>query len=1430
MSRPVAAGLGAAVTALLVHPGPPGPVVWLVLAAALAVGATGLVLRRGDRLLVGAIAGAAIAARLALLPGVVPGEAVLPEGDGPWRAEVESLASTRDGQQPATLRLVAEDVRVAATLPRYPAIEPGQLVTVDGAVQAPPEGPYGDYLRRIGIAGTLRSRSLVVSSAGAGPALERLRREAAAALVRAIPEPEAGLAAGILIGLRDRVDRQLAADFTTAGASHVVAISGWNIAILGASVGALGGRLDRRRRSLLTAGAIVAYVLFVGASPSVLRAAAMAGVVLLARESGRAGRATAALAWAVAILLLIDPALIRDAGFQLSTLATAGLIAWATPLTAWISRITRDRLPGWMTEGLGVSLAAQAATLPIILASFGRLSLVAPVVNLLVVPLIAPAMAAGAIALLSGLAVQLPGIPGAVAVVGGLPAWGLLATVVATVRWFAALPLASVELAPPSGVLAGVVATVAIAVVGTSAGRRLVGSIRRDDRSRAPLSLSGERPTSSHDHRPAGARASGLVRASAAVLAGAIAITGVVLVHRPDGRTRIVVLDVGQGDAILLEGSRGGRILVDGGPDPDRLLVALDERLPPWDRRVDAVILTHPHEDHVAGLALLLARYRVGRVLEPGMHGPGPGYAAWDERLANGAIPYGRLATGDRLTLDDARLTVLWPDPGTVPAAPADTGTAINNVSVVLLGEVDGRRFLLSGDIEEGVDPTIVARGLPSVDLLKIAHHGSRTASTDAFLEAVRPAVAVASAGADNRYGHPNPETLARIAAGGARVLRTDRDGTVEIALQRSGVSVRTSGRRSSTTARTASTERPIAAATTAWACGIQRSPRAPGARPAAGGSGARPQRPPSRGLYHRPDDGPRAHGRRPPSPDPRSPGLVPAPLVRGGRGRGMARRPDRARRRADRPIARRVRGAPPRCRQAGVRGRPRPPPPAWGRLRRLAGTPRSPRACAGGGGPPGHPARGRRPLPTLGRLCQPRGADRGLRGQAGRAAAPTDGGPVRIVGAPLSHGRPWLDGGHADRDPSTRRAARGGRLPCGRDPARGGRPVALDRRRASGSGATALVSRPALGYFFGDDGYGLERSADAVLDRLREGGGTVDRWRTAGDAVSIGRLAERVGTASLFGGGTLVILVDPAPLLRSREDREAMAVLLRTMAPGNGLVFIERTDGSNRRAAAMTALEKAVREAGGQVRELRAPKEGQLSNWIEQRARERGITLAPGAARELATRVGGFVREGDVDRRGQGELAVGELTKLALRRPDGTITVEDVRALVAEVVPGSTWAFLDAVGSRRVLVALELLDRLLDATPDLVVLVQLHRRVRELIEVADHLAAGATPGSLVRTLGLKPFRADRLVEQARTWPQHELDLALEGLVDLDATIRGAPGMPPGYANRRLAWTMWVAERVGRLGSPASSVGARVVIGSGGNGPGAKTASSGVRR
>ncbi len=336
------------------------------------------------------------------------------------------------------------------------------------------------------------------------------------------------------------------------------------------------------------------------------------------------------------------------------------------------------------------------------------------------------------------------------------------------------------------------------------------------------------------------------------------------------------------------------------------------------------------------------------------------------------------------------------------------------------------------------------------------------------------------------------------------------------------------------------------------------------------------------------------------------------------------------------------------------------------------------------------------------------------------------------------------------------------------------------------------------LGYYWGDDSYGLDRAADRLGQRVAADGPPLERWRVRGDATSAAQIGERVATAPLFGGGTLALVVDPGPLVRSRADRDALLAVLGAVAPGNALAFIELVDGSGRRSTTLDPVREAVAAAGGEVRESRTPKEGQMVYWIEERARERSIRLGRGAAQELAKRIGAFVREADVDRRRQGLLAVAELEKLALYRPGREILPEDVRALVSEAVPGSTWAFLDAVAVRRVPQSSELLDRLLATTPEPVLLAQLHRRIRELIEVADLLAGGATPGSLVRTMKLKPYRAEKLVEQARTWTLSELEGALEGLLELDALVKGADGAGTSASQRRLAFTLWIAERVAR--------------------------------
>ena len=790
--------LGGILAALIAAGGEARPAVAAsVVVAGVLVGAATLRRRRA----MGLAAGALLVLVRVVLGTLGGGEAPRPPlgAAADWTASVVSIGAPAEGEQRAVLELLSPSQgRAWARLPRYPAVIPGDRIRFRAALEPlPVDGGFAAYLARIGVAATVEVRALEVSSGTeTGSAVERSRRAAGDAAAAVLPEPEAGLAAGIVIGLRDRVDRSVADDLTTAGLSHVVAISGWNIALVGALVGAALRRWSRRRRTLATIAVIAGYTVLAGGGASVLRAALMAAVVLATRETGRPGRAAAALGVAVWALLLVDPETVTDPGFALSVTATAGLLAWGGPLTEALRQRLPARVPAWLCESLGVSLAAQAATLPIVLFAFGRVSFVAPLANLLVAPLVAPAMAVGAAAVAVGglVAAGAPaalGVP--VAVAGRITLGGIVAVGHAT----AALPFASLTLDEQTAPLAGLLAAGALLVAGTSRGRAALGTLRSRDRGRR---AAARRPAASRE-QSGHLTASVVPRAALIGLAALVAAVALGAAARPDGRLRLTVLDIGQGDAILLEGDRGSRLLVDSGPDPDRLLALLDARLPPWDRRIDLVVLTHPHEDHAAGLALLLARYRVDAVAEPGMRGPGPGYAAYRAALASLGWVSRRLAAGDHLALDGATIDVRWPPRDSVPAEPPDSGTGINNVSLVLDVRFGARRLLLTGDVEEEIDPRLIADGVADgrrLDVLKVAHHGSRTSSTEAFLDALRPRVAIVSAGAGNPYGHPTAQALDRLRAAGARTYRTDRDGSVTVETDGHDLRVHASGGRES--------------------------------------------------------------------------------------------------------------------------------------------------------------------------------------------------------------------------------------------------------------------------------------------------------------------------------------------------------------------------------------------------------------------------------------------------------------------------------------------------------------------------------------------------------------------------------------------------------------------------------------------------------
>jgi len=821
------------------------------------------------------------AALAALMAGPAIASLALPAGSGEWQGAVVDVSSPSGAEQRAFVRLDAGPGHdgawlVYAWLPRHPALVPGDAITVRGTLAGPPHDAPGfaGFLESRGAAGTLKARTLELTAGGHGfsASVEQLRWSIDGALSRAIPEPEAGLASGILIGLRERVSRNVADDFTITGLTHVVAISGWNIALVAGMATAMlrATGLSRRPRSAIVIAAIVAYTIIAGAEASVIRAAIMGGVVLIARESGRPSGAAAALGLACWGLLLAEPRMIDDIGLQLSLVATAGLLVLGGPAEAAICRITRGHVPRWFSETLGVSLAAQLSTLPLILLHFGRLSLISPVANLLVAPIVPLAMLGAAIGVFVGPLLMAP-VVGLVLAPLLVLSWLPLALMTRGAGLLAHVPLANVELAAPFDLVAASVALIA-----------LVAALRRvRQRPEAHATTPWRPPPPPPPSRSRARRLAGMG------MAGVLAIVvSLVLVARPVPLLRVSVLDIGQGDAILLEASGGGRVLIDGGPDPDLLVRRLDERIPVWDRRIDLVVLTHPHEDHAGGLAGLAPRYAIGRIAETAMNSEGAGVRELRAAAARHDIGRMRLLQGDTLPFGGARIDVLWPPREAIPDRVLTDGRAINGTSIVLAVSLGRQRILLTGDLEDDHDEDIL-EAIPDDgrrwDLLKVAHHGSATASSRSLLEALRPRLAAISSGNGNRYGHPTAATLGRLRDVGSGIWRTDRQGTLSIALD---------GRPRSATALLAGLPRAACPNRTGGVPGSAASDRDP--------------------CYARPDGG--THQNRSALTAHVHLALTPSVAARDGRGRG-GRVPGascRARRRHCRPTAGRNGRAPP--------------------------------------------------------------------------------------------------------------------------------------------------------------------------------------------------------------------------------------------------------------------------------------------------------------------------------------------------------------------------------------------------------------------------------------------------------------------------------------------------------------------------------------
>jgi competence protein ComEC len=664
-----------------------------------------------------------------------------------WSApvRVERLRQGRRVVGAALARIEPLDLNLASDAPPPPL---GARLRVKGYLGRPaplgnlPPRPPGPWHLRIKSARLVEVEAepgaVARLAAGLRGRVEAgLRRAEALRTARAAGAPSGlglPLARALLLGDASQMPAPVVRGLRRLGLAHVLAVSGLHVGLLAGLVLLVASPLPRAGRWGVSLAAVVFYLLLVGPRPSLLRASAMAVLVVAALFLERPPSALNALAVVAAGIVAGRPAAVADVGFQLSVGATAGLLVLGPVLSRrWARSPLLARLPVPVRDALAVSAGAQVGTLPWALPRFALVVPAAPLVNLVAVPwtmVVLPASGLWAL-----LAVLSPATAAAV-----LPALDLLAAPFGWPAGVAPSPWASLPLAagPPAAVLLALFVAAALA-------RPRIG---------LPLLL--------------------------AAWAWAAGVAGR-LPARPGSGVEMVVVDVGQGDAILL---RDGphTLLVDGGGWPTGdlggrvLLPALAWR---GVRRLDRVLLTHGDRDHCGGLLEVASYLAVREVLTAPGAPDGPCDAAL--RTVPGAS-HRAVAAGDAIRVGRWRLRVLQ-------AGSAPGGQRGNDASVVLVAEAFGRRVLLTGDAEAPAERRLRAAagsGL-ACDVLKVAHHGSRSSSTEPFLRAAAPALALVSAGERNPYGHPAPEVLARLRRHHARILRTDRDGMIALTFHPDG-------------------------------------------------------------------------------------------------------------------------------------------------------------------------------------------------------------------------------------------------------------------------------------------------------------------------------------------------------------------------------------------------------------------------------------------------------------------------------------------------------------------------------------------------------------------------------------------------------------------------------------------------------------------
>ena len=607
---------------------------------------------------------------------------------------------------------------------RWLSLIPSQRIIVDGRL-APPL-PSDDLTAVL----TARGTPQLI---GRPSWMQRTAGVVRSGLRRAVSGQSAdvrGLLPGLVLGDVSRMDPSLTADFRTAGLTHLVAVSGANVAILFAVVLAVTRlvRVPPRAAMVVATGVLVGFVVLVRPTPSVLRAAVMAGLLVAAALTGRLRQPMSALLGAVLLLMLVDPELSRSPGFALSTAATAALLVVAP---RW-AVVLRRRLPRRLADSLAVATAAQLACGPLIAVLSGQVSLVAVPANLLAEPAVPFATVMGVLTAVTA-PVAMP-VARVLATVAALPTiW--LADVA---RRAAAAPYATVDWSQSAlgGLALAVVTVAALLALRYQASRRL----------------------------------------AAVVMAGVVvAVVGIRLTAGPWAGTQwaFVACDVGQGDGLVLRSTEQSAMVVDAGPDPAKMAGCLDHL---HISHVDLVVLSHLHADHVEGLPGVLAGRRVDAIAVGPLEEPPGEWRRVQQWAAAAHVPIRRITAGDSLTVGDIQAAVIAPQ-----VVLHGTDSDPNNDSLVLRAVLPSLTILLTGDVETPAQQALLDSGVRiDADIVKVPHHGSANQDL-ALLAHTGAEAAVTSVGLGNSYGHPAPVTMAAVAADGMRGYRTDHDGAVEV-------------------------------------------------------------------------------------------------------------------------------------------------------------------------------------------------------------------------------------------------------------------------------------------------------------------------------------------------------------------------------------------------------------------------------------------------------------------------------------------------------------------------------------------------------------------------------------------------------------------------------------------------------------------------